>query len=44
MGHHKGMFKKIHNGCSNECLTGADRYDITLSEDDVDAALVLAGL
>ena len=44
MGHHKGMFKKIHNGCVNECFTGADRYDITISDDEVDAALVLAAL
>ena len=44
MGHHKGMFKKIHNGCVTECLTGADRYDITLPEDEVEAALILAAV
>jgi hypothetical protein len=44
MGHHKGMFKKIHNGCANECFTAADRYDITLPDDEVEAALVLAAV
>lgn len=44
MGHHKGTFKKIFNGCMTECFTGADRYDVTLPADENEAALILAAV
>ena len=44
LGNHMGIFKKIHNGCVNECFTGADRYDVSLPADERDAALVLAAI
>lgn len=44
MGHHKGTFKKVFNGCMNECFTGADRYDVTLPADENEAALILAAV
>ena len=44
MGHHKGTFKKVYNGCAVECFTGADRYDVTLPADENEAALILAAV
>jgi hypothetical protein len=43
-GHHQGEFKKVHNGCYNECCSPGDRYEITLPHDEAEAALMLAAV
>jgi hypothetical protein len=44
MGNSHESFKKIHNGCYNECCTAGDKYEVTLPHSEVDGALFLAAI
>lgn len=43
-GYIKGKLKKIHNGCYNELCTTADRYELTIPQNEVEVVLLLAAL